>query len=137
MTERPTKTMDDVIRDDGRYPPEAFEFLHEGLAGAVKDVHGLPLPETPDDETASQSHVTGRQLCFALRDLAKDRWGMLARVVLERWNIHGTIDFGNMVYLLIRYNYMRKTDDDSIEDFRAVYAFDDAFDGADHFELTE
>lgn len=137
MSDKPSKTMDEVIRDDGRYPPEAFEFLHEGLAGAVKVVHGASLPQTVEEATQTQSHVTGRQLCFAMRDLAKERWGMLARSVLEQWNIRATIDFGNMVYLLIRYNYMRKTDEDSLEDFRAVYDFDDAFDGADHFELTE
>ncbi len=137
MPDTPNKSMDEVIRDDGRYPPEAYEFLHEGLAGAVKVVHGTALPQTPEEAAQTQSHVTGRQLCFALRDLAKDRWGMLARSVLDQWNIHATIDFGNMVYLLIRYNYMRKTDEDSLEDFRDVYEFDDAFDGADHFELTE
>ena len=135
--EPPSKTMDEVIRDDGRYPPEAYEFLHEGLASAVKDVHGVAMPQTADEAAQKQSHVTGSQLCLALRDLARLRWGMLARAVLARWNIHATIDFGNMVYLLITYNYMRKTDDDSLDDFRDVYDFDEAFDGADHFELTE
>ena len=137
MSERPSKTMDEVIRDDGRYPPEAYEFLPEGIASAVKGIHGTSLPQTAEEAAANQSHVTGSQLCIAMRDLARDRWGMLAKAVLERWNIRETIDFGNMVYLLIRYNYMRKTEDDSIEDFRAVYDFNDAFDGADHFELTE
>ena len=42
-----------------------------------------------------------------------------------------------MVYLLIRHGFMRKTEEDSIEDFRDVYDFRDAFDGVDHFELTE
>lgn len=129
--------MDEVIRDDGRYPPEAYEFLHEGLTSAVKDVHGTRLPETADEAAQGKSHVTGSQLCIALRDLARERWGMLAKAVLTRWNIRATIDFGNMVYVLIRYNYMRKTEEDSLEDFRGVYDFDDAFDGADRFELTE
>ena len=137
MSERPSKTMDEVIRDDGRYPHEAYEFLHEGLASAVKDVHGQPLPQTPEEAAKKQTHVTGRQLCLALRDLARERWGMLARTVLARWNIHATVDFGNMVYLLITYNYMRKTEEDSLDDFRAVYDFDSAFNDADHFELTE
>ena len=137
MPEQPSKTMDEVIRDDGRYPHEAFEFLHEGLASAVKVVHGQPLPQTAEEAAKKQTHVTGRQLCIALRNLAQERWGMLARTVLAQWNIHATVDFGNMVYLLITYNYMRKTDEDSLDDFRAVYDFDNAFNDADHFELTE
>lgn len=125
--------MEDVIRSDGRYPPEAYGFLHEGLGKAVKSVHG----EVTAGEVGQQHHVTGSQLCNALRDLAIERWGMLAPVVLGKWNIHATIDFGNMVYLLIRANFMRKTETDSIEDFRNVYDFSAAFDARDNFELKE
>lgn len=123
--------MENVIRDDGRYPPEAFEFLHEGLTRAVKQTHGQ------GDLEAGKAHVTGKQMCEALRDEALERWGLLARTVLERWNIHATIDFGNMVYLLIRHSFMRKTDEDSVEDFRDVFDFAATFDRADHFELSE
>lgn len=131
MDETPAESMEKVIRSDGRYPPEAYEFLHEGLTRAVKQIHGQGDPEP------GQSHVTGRQMCEALRDEALERWGLLARTVLERWNIHATIDFGNMVYLLIRHSFMRKTDEDSVEDFRDVFDFADTFDKADHFELNE
>ena len=131
MDKTPAESMEKVIRDDGRYPPEAYEFLHEGLTRAVKQIHGQGSCEP------GQSHVTGRQMCEAIRDEALARWGLLARTVLERWNIHATIDFGNMVYLLIRHSFMRKTDEDSVEDFRDVYDFADTFDKADHFELNE
>ena len=133
MAEPPERNMDQVIREDGRYPPEAFEFLHDGLTRAVKDTHG----EQAGEADPGQRHVSGRELSLALRDLALERWGLLAKAVLERWNIHATIDFGNMVYLLIRHRFMRKTEEDSIEDFRDIYDFDEAFNPADHFELTE
>ncbi|MFW6062059.1 MAG: hypothetical protein ACOC93_04545 [Planctomycetota bacterium] len=51
--------------------------------------------------------------------------------------MHQTIDFGNMVYLMIRHQFMRKTEEDSIEDFRDVYDFDQAFELEDEFELRE
>lgn len=129
MSQERRMSMDELIRSDGRYPPAAYAFLHEGLARAVKAAHGGEVTE------GAQSHVSGQQLCFALRDLAIERWGMLARPVLERWNIRATLDFGNMVYLLIHHEYMRKTDEDSLEDFRDVFDFDKAFDTHDHFEL--
>ena len=123
--------MQQVITDDGRYPPEAFAFLHEGLNRAVQEVHrGQKGGE-------AQHHVTGQELCCALRDLAIERWGMMAKAVLNKWNVRQTIDFGNMVYLLIEHHYMRKTEEDSIEHFRAVYDFDKAFGNYEAFELKE
>jgi len=130
MPDKPAKSMDQVIREDGRYPPDAFGFLHEGLARAVSQVYG-------EQAVTAQRHVSGAQLCHALRDLAIERWGMLARTVLAKWNIHATIDFGNMVYLLVESGLMRKTDEDSLEDFRDVFDFEKAFDVAEEFELKE
>ena len=130
MSMEPMKSMEDLIRQDGRYPPEAYAFLHDGLSHAAQTVHSEASPEGP-------RHVTGQQLCQALRDLAVQRYGLLARTVLSRWKIHGTIDFGNMVYLLIEGGFMKKTDEDSLEDFREVYDFSEAFRPADEFELKE
>ncbi len=131
MEHESEKQMEDVIRADGRYPMEAFAFLNEGLGRAVGEVHG--------EETAAgvQKHVTGKQLCEALAQVAVERWGLLARNVLAKWNIHATIDFGNMVYLLVEHDFMRKTEEDSLEDFRDVFDFDAAFAPGDSFELKE
>ncbi|MBI5723163.1 MAG: hypothetical protein HZA50_04335 [Planctomycetes bacterium] len=128
--DQPEASMEQIIRADGRYPLDAFAFLHEALAKTSKSVHG------EQDETANR-HVSGQQLCCGLRDLALERWGPLAKTVLARWNIRGSIDFGNMVYLLIKHNMMRKTDEDSLEDFRNVFDFEDAFKFVAQFELKE
>ncbi len=121
MNRSPEQQLTELVRSDGRYPLEAYAFLHEGLARAVRQCHG--------DEAAANRprHVSGQQLCWSLRDEAVERWGMLARMVLGRWRIRATLDFGQMVYLLVNNNLMQKTDDDSLEDFRDVYTFDDAF----------
>ena len=131
------KTMEDVIRDDGRYPLEAFAFLHDALNRAVGDVHGGEAQFPQDSESESSRHVSGAQLCLSMRDLALERWGRLARTVLCKWNIRATIDLGNMVYLLVNNSFMRKTEDDSIEDFRDVFSFDDAFDVAMNLRLDQ
>jgi uncharacterized repeat protein (TIGR04138 family) len=52
---------------------------------------------------------------------------MMGRTVLARWNIRKSIDFGNMVYLMIANGFMHKTPEDSLEDFRDVYDFDEVF----------
>jgi len=127
------RTREQVIRRDGRYPVEAFDFLQDGMARAVKDAHGKKFVSRPGHD----QHVTGQQVCLALRDLALERWGLLARHVLVHWRIRATVDFGHMVYLMIEHGLMHKTDEDSLDDFRDVYPFEDAFAPRDCFELKE
>ncbi len=133
MPEFPEQSMEQIIRHDGRYPPEAYGFLHDGLTQAAMEAYG----ESTEGAESERRHVTGQQICGALRVQAVERWGMLARTVLVKWNIHETIDFGEMVYLLIEHNHMRKTEEDSIDDFRDVYDFDEAFPIEGKFELKE
>ncbi len=109
-----------IVRADGRYPPEAFEFLHRGLELATQLKHG---------ETTQRSgrHVTGQELAQALRVLAQRQWGLLARHVLRHWNIHRTRDFGEMVYLMIEVGLLGRQGSDDISDFDDVYSFDGTF----------
>jgi len=73
-------------------------------------------------------HVSGRQLCWGLRDYALRRWGLLARTVLESWNVRVTKDFGRIVFGFIDFNLMQKKPNDRLEDFEEVYSFVEAFD---------
>lgn len=72
-------------------------------------------------------HVSGRELCWSLRDYALKRWGIMARVVLDTWSIRTTRDFGQIVFGFIDFDMMRKQDDDSLDDFTNVYDFGEAF----------
>lgn len=75
-------------------------------------------------------HITSRDLCWGLRELALQRWGMLARTVLESWNVKSTKDFGKIVFGFIDLELMRKQPEDRLEDFDDVFEFRDAFDNA-------
>lgn len=104
------------------YAPEAFVFVQEGLTYTADKIHGKQTGLSPD------RHVTGQELCEGLRELAITRWGMLARLVLERWGIFSTMDFGRIVYAMISAGLFSKTERDSIDDFKNVYDFRKAFD---------
>lgn len=106
------------------YPPEAFQFVRDGLAHTVQMVHGQGA--SSEDESR---HVSGQQLCLGLRDYAQKRYGLLARTVLGRWSIHRTEDFGRIVFAMIDANLMRKRDEDTLDDFLDVYDFEEAFEG--------
>jgi uncharacterized repeat protein (TIGR04138 family) len=117
----PSKSLQDVVDDLGLYPPEAFDFVQQGLTYTVQKLHG----EEKDPEASR--HVSGRQLCEGLREYALSQWGFLASVVLRRWNIRSTLDFGRIVFALVENGFMQKTEQDTVEDFRNVFAFDCAF----------
>ena len=104
------------------YPIEAFAFVREGLNYAVEAVHDDP-ESLPEDER----HISGQQLCLGLRDMAITKYGLLAPVVLEHWGVSRTCDFGRIVFAMIDAGLMTKTNRDSMEDFQAVFDFDEAF----------
>lgn len=108
--------------------------MRDGLAHTVGLIHGEHAGAAAkggvalnDPSAGSNQHVTGQQLCMGLRDLALRRWGRLAALVLYRWGIHRTEDFGIIVYDMIDRESMRPSLDDSFEDFRDVYDFEEAF----------
>lgn len=113
----------DAVRETaGGYPREALDFVREGLAYTVARIH-----ENPQLMSELDRHVSGQQLCLGLRDLALERWGMMASTVLVSWNLRRTDDFGRIVFAMIDHGVMSKTPQDTLADFRAVYDFDEAF----------
>ena len=109
------KRLEDIADQDGRFSPNALKFVYEGLTYTAK--------KTSEDP----SHVTGQTLCEGLRKLAAEKWGRLAMLVLNSWNIKTTRDFGEIVYLMIANKWMSAQPTDSIDDFIGAYDFKTAF----------
>ena len=116
-----------IMKSAGGYSGQCFPFIRDGLAHATELVHGSPDQTDELGLVDDSRHVDGAQLCLGLRDLAIQRYGLMASTVLNKWGIYETRDFGNIIFALVEANLMRKTDDDSIEDFDRVYDFDEAF----------
>lgn len=70
-------------------------------------------------------HISGRELCWGVRDFAWQQWGLLADVVLDRWNIRETADIGKIVFNMIEHDLMQKQPTDRMEDFVNVYEFEE------------
>lgn len=119
------------IRDQaGPYPPEAYEFVRDGLQHTVELVHGSEAAATMPGPGENR-HVSGQQLCLGLRDYAISRYGRMAITVLSHWHISRTEDFGRMVFAMIDGGLMSRSDEDTLEDFVAIYEFDEAFSPAE------
>ena len=109
------KNLEKIAREDGRYDPRAIKFVYEALGYTAKKL------------TTEPAHVTGQKLCQGLKKLALKKWGRLAKLVLNSWNVKTTRDFGEIVYLMIKHKWMSVQPTDSIDDFDDVYDFNTAF----------
>ncbi|MFO1066590.1 MAG: Minf_1886 family protein [Pirellulales bacterium] len=119
----------ELLQQDQRFHLEAYQFVREALAYA-QDVLKMPHPVAHEGDR----HLTGQQLCEAIRQYALDQFGFMAKTVLNSWGVYSTGDFGEIVYNLIRIKQMKKSESDRREDFDDVYEFDSAFDPV--FELS-
>jgi uncharacterized repeat protein (TIGR04138 family) len=109
------KNLEEIAREDGRYDSAGFKFVYDGLGYTIRNVAGEPR------------HVSGQMLCEGLRQIALDKYGRLALLVLHSWGIKTTRDFGEIVYTLIENEWMSAQATDTIDDFNAVYDFNAVF----------
>ena len=124
-----------TARKDGRYAPQAFFFILESLEYAHNVLKmGRPEPsekrrseaQPPRSEAKprDERHLTGQELCEAIRLYALDQFGLMAKTVLNQWGVATTGDFGEIVFTMIDAQQMKKTDQDRREDFNNVFDFD-------------
>jgi uncharacterized repeat protein (TIGR04138 family) len=138
----PSHPIAQLLQEDRRYRFEAYVFIFEALhyaqnvleMGADRPSEPLPTDATEDEDQLPKRHVTGQELCEAVRRYALDQYGYMAKTVLNSWGIHGTGDFGEIVFNLIRAGQMRKTPSDTRIDFDNVYDFDTAL--KEGFKIT-
>ena len=119
-----------LLTEDRRYKLEAYQFVGAGLEYS-QEVLGLGKPgprsrrkQDEEEEERPVRHVSGQDLCLALKRFAHQQYGYLAKLVLANWGIHTTNDFGEIVYNLIKIGKMSKSNTDRREDFDKVYDFD-------------
>ncbi len=117
------KNLEQIAAEDGRFSAAAIRFVYEGLGYTAKNVATEP------------KHVSGQTLCEGLKKLAIEKWGRLALLVLSNWGIKSTRDFGEIVYLMIKNEWMSAQPTDSIDDFDDVYDFKTVF--KEQFEFPE
>jgi uncharacterized repeat protein (TIGR04138 family) len=128
----PTHPLAELLRRDKRYHLDAYVFVFDALRYAHEQLGMGRSPGTLEDtvvdnQTEEERHITGQQLCEAIRLYAVKQYGGLAKSVLNHWGVQGTGDFGEIVFNLISIGQMRKTDSDRREDFDQVFNFDEAF----------
>ena len=127
-----------LLQEDQRYRLDAYQFVRDGLAYA-QEVLQLGERKATSEEASGEGprveqHLTGQQLCEAIRQYAISQYGLLAKTVLNSWGLRTTSDFGEVVYNLIRVGLMKKSKSDRREDFNDCYDFEEAFREGYRFE---
>lgn len=107
--------MDRIRLREARYDERAYLWVLAAL-------------EFCQQRLTERRHLTGRELAEGCRDLALQRYGVLAREVLAHWGVHDTTDIGEIVFTLVEVGLLMKQPNDTREDFIGVFDFGDAFD---------
>jgi uncharacterized repeat protein (TIGR04138 family) len=117
--------IEELVRRDPRYPPEAYEFVFEALAYANKRL-GRVRAETGAAENASQEeHVSVAEFFEGLRELALRDFGLMAPAVFRQWGVRRTDDFGEIVFNLIGAGLLDPTTADDRGAFHEHFDLDD------------
>ena len=109
------EVLDRLQERNPRFHAHSYIFVLQALHRVI---HSLETPR----------HVSGRELAGGVRELALERFGPMARTVLQHWGIHDTDDVGRVVFAMVEQGILVKQEEDQIEDFTDVFDFEEAFD---------
>ena len=113
------EALDSIVAGDHRYHRDAYVFLRDALDYTTK--------QQKKAKGAAVRHVAGPELLEGVRLYALKEFGPMVLTVFSFWGVERCEDIGNMVFNLIDAGIFGKTEQDSIDDFKAVYDFGDAF----------
>ncbi len=123
MSARDFSEVVDLIRKESpRYDKGAYFFVKQALDHTLKSIK-------KDSDGRIGRHVSGQELLAGIREYALQQFGPMAFTVLERWGVRRCEDFGEIVFHLVDYQVLGKTDTDRREDFAGGYDFRAAFVG--------
>ncbi len=103
-----------ILQRDSRYAREAYELVREAL----------DYTRTWMDR---KGHLTGQELLEGIRRYALEQFGPMTKTVLNMLGVRSCEDFGAIVFNLVEQKVFSKTSQDSMDDFRSGYDFDEAF----------
>lgn len=106
--------IDNILKKDIRYQREAYNFVFEALDYTLKQI-------------GERRHINGGELLDGTRNYALQQFGPLAKMVFNKWGVSRTDDFGEIVFNLVEVGLMGKTEEDSKDDFKDRYNFNEVF----------
>ena len=103
------EVLDGIIAKDPRYHRDAYHFVREGLDYTQQSIS--------KQQEGIVRHISGQELLGGMRSHALEEYGPMAMMVLGEWGIRRCEDFGEIVFNMVEYELLAKTDEDSRDDF--------------------
>ena len=97
-----------------RYKAEAYAFV-------------MIVIDEIQESLEVRRHISGELLLNGLKTYASSRYGPMAKEVLNSWGIYTTEDIGKIVFMMVKFGILDKTEEDSIEDFKERFNFTRVF----------
>jgi uncharacterized repeat protein (TIGR04138 family) len=113
------EVVEQICANDTRFSIDAYHFVQEGLNHTLKSLKR--------GGQHAHRHVSGQELLQGLREFALKEYGPMTKAVLNEWGVKATDDFGQIVFNLVSAGVLGKNENDSPNDFKNVFNFDDAF----------
>ena len=113
------EAVDRIIAEDPRYHRDVYAFVRDALDFTVK--------QQKKAKEGVSLHVTPGQLLDGVRVFALKEFGPMVSTVFDYWNVHSCEDIGHIVFNLIRKEFLRENESDTLEQFREGYDFHEAF----------
>jgi uncharacterized repeat protein (TIGR04138 family) len=114
-----SEVVEQICEKDHRYALDAYHFVQEGLNHTLKTLKR--------GGQHAHRHVSGQELLHGLREFALKEYGPMSKAVLNEWGIKMTDDFGQVVFNLVNASVLGKNENDSPNDFKNVFTFEEAF----------
>jgi uncharacterized repeat protein (TIGR04138 family) len=113
----------EIRRRDARFSEDAYAFVMDSLEFTIARL-------------GQRRHVSARELLVGICGYAKERFGLMAWTVLDRWGVRTTADVGTIVFQLVESSVLSRREEDSREEFDDVFDLqvvleDNYFEGAD------
>ena len=126
------EAIEQIVAKDLRYQRDAYQFVREALDHtqsmlAKSGKSESRQPAAGESATDDVRHVSGQQLLEGIREFALEQFGPMASTVLEEWGVRRCEDFGELVFNMVENKLLAKTKQDTREDFKGGYQFEQAF----------
>src|SRR3954452_18863873 len=106
--------MDRIRIREPRFHEQAYLFVLSAL-------------EMCQSSLSARRHITCIELAISCRERALERYGLMAKFVLEHWGISATADIGDIVFCLVDLGFLLSQPQDTRDEFVDVFDFDRAF----------
>jgi uncharacterized repeat protein (TIGR04138 family) len=115
-----SEVIEQIRKEHPQFEKGAYFFVRQALDHTLKAIK-------KESEARSGRHVSGQELLSGIQEFALDQYGPMAYTLLQGWGLKQCADFGEIVFQLVEYGVLGKTDQDRREDFAQGYDFKDAF----------